>query len=125
MHRLVYSSRSTGPFDRAELAQILATSRRRNADEGVTGLLLYSDRTFLQLLEGEEPAVRAAYARISADSRHDEVTLLVDRPVDERECPDWAMGFHHLDGFLVDAVAVTDPDRAEDLLRRHRVSVTT
>lgn len=124
VHRVIYSSRATGPFDRAALAEILATARRGNAEADVTGLLLYSDRTFLQVLEGSEEAVRATFARIAVDPRHTEVTVLVDAPTDVRTHPDWSMGFHSLDGFLADADLVRDPARAEALLSLHASNAT-
>ena len=37
---------------------------------GITGLLLFIDGGFLQMLEGEERAVRELYTRIAADRRH-------------------------------------------------------
>lgn len=98
MHELIYRSRATGPFDRAEIGRILATARRVNAENDVTGLLLYSDESFLQVLEGGEAAVRATFARIRVDPRHRDVTLLADGPAERRQHPDWTMGFHHLDG---------------------------
>jgi hypothetical protein len=98
VHELIYRSRATAPFDRAEIGRILATARRENSQRGVTGLLLYSDASFVQLLEGDETEVHATFARIQDDPRHTDVTVLVDGPIVQRAHPDWTMGFHHLDG---------------------------
>ncbi len=96
MHALIYSSRAVGGSDRDDLRDILATSRARNAEEGVTGCLLYSGTAFLQVLEGEEDAVRATFARIRHDPRHTHVRVLVDEATDGRAHGDWSMGFAHL-----------------------------
>lgn len=119
MHELIYRSRSAGPFDRTEIGRILATARQRNAADGLTGLLLYSDASFLQVLEGEAAAVRETFARIGEDPRHQELTVLADGPVEARRFPDWTMGFHHLDGFLVAPGEVLDAPRARHLLELH------
>jgi hypothetical protein len=57
-------------FSEEELIQLLETSRQNNAKIGVTGMLLYKDGNFMQLIEGPEEAVRALHAKISIDPRH-------------------------------------------------------
>lgn len=122
MHELIYRSRSAGPFDRTEIGRILASARRINAENGVTGLLLYSDESFLQVLEGEEAAVRETYARIQGDPRHRDLVVLSDGPSERRSYPEWTMGFHHLDGVLVGPGEDLDLARAREMLALHAPS---
>jgi hypothetical protein len=83
---------STAPsLSRDEVDAILATSARNNPARGVTGLLLYNGRNFLQLLEGEKSEVDALMARISKDSRHSGVSVLYNADIEVRRCPEWAM----------------------------------
>jgi hypothetical protein len=83
---------STAPtLPREEVDAILATSARNNPARGITGLLLFNGRNFLQLLEGEEGEVAALMDRITADPRHAGVSVLDRRTIDQRACPDWAM----------------------------------
>ena len=83
---------STAPdLTREEVDEILASSARNNPDRGVTGLLLYNGRNFLQLLEGEEAKLVALMTRIAHDPRHSGVSMLGRREVEERACPNWAM----------------------------------
>jgi hypothetical protein len=83
---------STAPtLGREEVDAILATSARNNPARGITGLLLFNGRNFLQLLEGEESEVAALMERITSDARHSGVSVLDHRTIDERTCPDWAM----------------------------------
>lgn len=96
MHRLMYVSAAARGFDVAELEDILAASRRNNAADGISGMLLHLDGGFLQILEGEEAAVRRAYVRIAKDPRHDDPRILVDAACEERLFPDWSMGFDRL-----------------------------
>ena len=83
---------STAPtLLREEVDSILATSARNNPARGITGLLLFNGRNFLQLLEGEEGQVNALMETIFADPRHSGVSVLDRRQIDLRTCPDWAM----------------------------------
>lgn len=90
--QLVYASRPFG-FDASTLTNILFDARRCNTRDGITGALICRDDLFLQLLEGPEAAVEAAYRRICADDRHVEVRKLVRRTIanDARMFGAWAM----------------------------------
>src|SRR5688572_19699226 len=75
---LVYVSASTHLMEDAELEAILTKSRDNNAELGLTGMLLYYEGAFMQVLEGTEENVRGLYTRISQDPRHHRVTLLLE-----------------------------------------------
>ncbi|MDP3263086.1 MAG: BLUF domain-containing protein [Tabrizicola sp.] len=90
MIQLTYASRPFG-FDTAMLAGILLDARRCNTRDGITGLLICRADLYLQLLEGPEAAVDAAYRRIAADDRHMDLSLLTRRSVTHRLFPRWAM----------------------------------
>jgi hypothetical protein len=88
MLQLVYVSSVVG---RPNVADILAVSRRNNAHAGLTGLLYGDDQRFMQVLEGPEDAVEAAYARIKTDPRHCAAVILSRRTIEEREFGPWEM----------------------------------
>lgn len=91
--RLMYRSHSLLPTDGrgAALAEIFSQARSNNKQSGITGALLLTDHYFVQVLEGDEAAVRRLYERISADDRHDDVTLLESQTVEGRVFAKWAM----------------------------------
>lgn len=91
--RLVYVSAATAPQDSDALTRILAKSRDNNRRDGITGLLIYHDMTFIQLLEGAPDDIARCFARISADPRHGSVSRVLDGPVAARSFPEWQMGF--------------------------------
>lgn len=93
MRQLLYVSSTPRDLSPAALNDILAASRANNALLGVTGLLIHIDGGFLQILEGEERAVRELYVRICTDRRHSEVRMLLDREVAARAFTGWSMGF--------------------------------
>lgn len=93
LSRLVYVSAAALPQTPDDLSHILARSRDNNRRDGITGLLIYHDMTFIQLLEGAPDAIARCFARISRDSRHGSVARVLDGPVAARSFPEWQMGF--------------------------------
>lgn len=88
--QIVYVSQPFG-FDEPTLAGILLDARRCNKRDDVTGALVCRHDIYLQLLEGPEDAVRAAYARIRRDDRHVGVKELLNRKIQTRLFASWAM----------------------------------
>ena len=105
MKRIIYCSQATYDLNPDELVQLLEVSRRNNQKAGLSGMLLYTSQSFLQVIEGEVPALQETYARIEVDDRHTNLRLLMDADVDAPLFPDWTMGFEHVD----------DEDLAEEL----------
>ncbi len=134
-YSLIYVSIATVDFSEAQLMEILTVSRKNNERDDLTGMLLYKDRRFMQLLEGPEAAVCATYARIAKDERHHDTTILREAWAEERDFVDWSMGFQTLDGETASAIPGlspfldlkfsvfefgSDPSRAHQLLRIFR-----
>lgn len=92
---LVYVSTAKNLLHDRELVDILESSRANNARDGIGGMLVYHDGSFLQILEGPPPAVDAAYIRIKGDPRHSNLIPLRRRTVVERSFGEWSMGFAH------------------------------
>jgi hypothetical protein len=131
MFSLVYVSSAVKPFSKAELLTLLEKSRENNTSLGISGMLLYKDGNFLQVLEGEEQKVRTLFAKIADDPRHKGSAILLQGVEKERTFPDWSMGFRDLRspeaaataGFsdflnipLTDAEFSLQPGRAKKLL---------
>ncbi|WP_300974545.1 BLUF domain-containing protein [Sphingomonas sp. LHG3406-1] len=114
MEQIVYVSTSRSLPDERLLDGILAVSRRNNARDGLTGLLVVGGRRFLQVLEGPCDLCDAAYARIRADERHFALVQLSRRPLIERSFAGWHMGFEQ--GYANPLVSVVEQltDRVAD-----------
>ena len=80
----------------AELPQILEQSIRNNCTAGITGMLLFSSGSFLQVLEGESDMVGTIYRKICADARHTNVVIVGLVNIEERQFPNWSMGLRQL-----------------------------
>lgn len=123
--RLMYRSHNLIPPDRVKkgLGVLFGAARSSNKRQHVTGALLLADDHFVQVLEGDEALVRALYARISRDPRHDAVTLLESGTVGERVFSRWSMAqigagddadiplIAHIDGISPAAGRRTTPEQ--------------
>ncbi len=97
MFHIAYVSSAVREFTRPQLLKLLERTMARNQRQGITGLLLYRGGNFMQVLEGEEAAVRTLYQTICQDPRHTGVITLFEEPIAEREFPNWSMAFPDLD----------------------------
>lgn len=93
MKAILYASTATRDMSPDDLRSILATSRSRNLDDGITGLLLCRSGRFFQLIEGAPEVVDATMARIEQDPRHSDVRPLLTYAIEDRQFPEWTMGF--------------------------------
>ena len=105
LYHLGYVSTEAIKFSDEALVALLSEARTANTDRDVTGLLLYREGSFYQVLEGSESAVMATFQDIEGDPRHKEVRVLFNGETDAREFADWQMGFLNLDGVDVDTLS--------------------
>lgn len=98
IYQVLYHSVAVQPFTEAQLQALLEQARGFNGRHCLTGILLYSDGRFVQLLEGDEQPVRQLYARIQQDPRHTQVVTVSEGPGPGRRFADWSMGFGRLAG---------------------------
>jgi hypothetical protein len=95
--RCIYASLAVPDFKEDELPLLLERARHFNALHSLTGMLLYIEGNFFQVLEGEAEAVDALYTRIMLDRRHTRVTLIIREPIAQRDFSEWTMGFSVVD----------------------------
>jgi hypothetical protein len=88
---VLYISTARAGITRDEVDDIVATSKRRNAAEAITGVLLFNGANFMQLIEGPVEPLGGLMRRLYADQRHHGLIKLVDRAIEARACGDWAL----------------------------------
>lgn len=93
MFRIVYSSVETEPMTDKGLEGLLRHARSANRARNVTGMLLYADRGFIQVLEGDKSDIDKLVAKIEADSRHDRFEILLAEEIDACDFADWEMAY--------------------------------
>lgn len=91
MRQIVYVSTAVGQISPADIEAILAVSRRNNTRDGLTGLLYFDGKRFLQVLEGRGDSINDALARIRTSPRHRALVILSERDVETREFGAWTM----------------------------------
>jgi hypothetical protein len=89
----IYTSAASRPLETADITDLLQKARDSNQRLGLTGMLLYTEGSFFQVLEGEPDVVDALYAKIVVDKRHVQVTKVVREPISKRAFDAWSMGF--------------------------------
>jgi len=80
----------------SELLDLVDISRANNFQMNVTGVLLYADGSFVQVLEGGPPTVEKLVRKIRRDARHRGFITLLDRVADDRDFEGWSMGFRRV-----------------------------
>jgi hypothetical protein len=76
VYQLLYLSKATTPTTQQALEQVVAREAQRNQPLGLTGILIHSHGFFVELLEGEQTAVRTTYNSIATDARHRNLHIL-------------------------------------------------
>jgi Sensors of blue-light using FAD len=95
MFRLIYRSKEREKFSSLELKTLLARARLRNRAVRVTGMLIYKEGDFLQVLEGDDDAVKKTFLRIENDPRHGDLCVMQHAEFVRGRCMfgKWSMGF--------------------------------
>lgn len=101
---LIYSSAATCALQHEDLVQLLEKSRKNNSETGVTGMLLYENGSFFQVLEGPPEAVDQLYERISQDERHTKAVTIIREPIAKRTFGEWTMGSANFDSQDLDEI---------------------
>ena len=98
LYRVVYVSSAQRYTASEDLNAILDVSRQNNASRDITGLLLFHDGSYFQVLEGPRGAVEERLRVIGADKRHTGMITVLSEPVTMRGFPEWSMGFVPFNG---------------------------
>lgn len=93
---LVYTSSAAASFRETALEHLLAECRSLNGARDITGMLLYRGQRFIQVLEGPAHLVRELARRIGSDTRHSDMRVLLEEPIENRRFAEWTMGYRPL-----------------------------
>ncbi|MFD2787626.1 BLUF domain-containing protein [Hymenobacter rubripertinctus] len=89
LHHLIYQSTALIVFSEGQLGQLMHHTRQRNQAAGITGMLWYDGRRFLQVMEGPAPILDCLFARIRTDCRHARLQVLANGPIRHRQFDTW------------------------------------
>jgi Sensors of blue-light using FAD len=91
--QLTYVSTAAIEFGAGDLIKLLIEARDSNHEHHITGILIYENERFLQVLEGDINEVKTLYQNICRDGRHHHIKTIASKTVAKREYPKWAMAF--------------------------------
>lgn len=97
LFELIYRSEASSDVSDDDLLNILSAARKFNKEHHLTGCLLYNNRQFVQILEGEFNEVNELYNKIRKDARHRNVITLHMKEIANRAYSDWTMAFKSLE----------------------------
>jgi hypothetical protein len=97
---LIYISSATSWPSQNDLKQLLKQSQARNLKQDITGMLLYDNAIYMQVLEGSVKDVHDIYDSILKDTRNNGNVKLVEEVINQRNFPMWSMGFKNLEDCL-------------------------
>ncbi len=98
LSRLIYASTHEIDTGTKDILNILVQARKGNVKRGITGLLLYDTRFFMQWLEGDRDMVGEVLQRIFTDDRHSHPVILAYNEVHKREFFEWHMAYVNMQG---------------------------
>ena len=94
--QLVYISERSAETDDEVIKNLKLQAEQNNHRLNITGALLYTERFFLQFLEGEQRILNELFSTICQDDRHSNVRLMMYKTVQKRDFPTWSLGVRKL-----------------------------
>lgn len=92
LSQLIYVSNRSENCTEKEIQKILVSCEKNNPPLNITGVLLYSDTKFIQLVEGRYDTILGLYDKLKTDGRHEQVRMISCGPIEEKAFPSWHMG---------------------------------
>ena len=98
LKNVLYVSSAIRKLSKEELHTRLLKFRENNERNGISGVLVYQEGTYLQFIEGPVEAVNVLVATIAEDKSHKDIITLREQEAELRLFPDWSMGFKEMTG---------------------------
>ncbi|SMF73781.1 Sensors of blue-light using FAD [Pseudobacteriovorax antillogorgiicola] len=96
IYNLAYYSTPRDGLNDEDIAAILKVARKYNKKNDISGILIYENNLFLQILEGEKDRVKDLFDRIRKDPRHHNIQPYVQSLASDRIFRDWSMAYKNL-----------------------------
>lgn len=90
---LIYVSSASVKHGPNYIKEIQEISKKKNSENNISGILCYSDKYFLQCIEGPSDKVNALYKNIISDDRNELVTLIEYSEIESRNFENWDMAY--------------------------------
>lgn len=122
---VAYVSTADPNLSTQDVKDLLENATEHNNGQNITGILLFTESNFFQLLEGEERKIKNLYSRIEKDSRHKNIIKFLEKPAFKPTDEGYAnciltnedeLDDSQLDNYLK-YLQVLDPDSRKDVQR--------
>ncbi len=96
-YAICYVSTVSPNLNEQEIIEVLNLSQNLNIEHNITGIFLYSEGNFFQVLEGERNFVLGLFKKIKNDSRHFNIIIIFEKEVTEPQFKGYKIDFISLD----------------------------
>lgn len=96
-YAISYVSTASEQLTETEIKKTLEFSKNWNTDHDITGILLFSEGNFFQVLEGDKELLQNLFERIKSDSRHYNVMRIFGKEIDNAKFTGYAANFITVD----------------------------
>jgi hypothetical protein len=90
---LTYVSEPVQEMSFLGLTRLLYHSYLRNTKLGITGVLIFENNQFGQVIEGPEDVIKSLWEKIQQDDRHKNIRLIEEKVITSRSFKKWTMVF--------------------------------
>jgi hypothetical protein len=73
--------------------RIYDKAKQNNSKRNITGILIYQNGNYLQVLEGDEKYVDLTFSKIKFDPRHKNIIKVINNSIEQRIFEDYNFGF--------------------------------
>ncbi|MFM9922224.1 BLUF domain-containing protein [Variovorax sp. H27-G14] len=98
LYEVLYCSTLAPDQSPTTVGSITSRARTRNAQRGITGLLVFDGQRFCQHLEGPREAVDTLMQQIGHDPRHTDIRVVYEAPLVVRRYTGFGMGLAESEG---------------------------
>ena len=80
-YAICYVSQVSPNLSEHKVLELIENSETSNNQNDITGVLLYSDGNFFQVIEGKKELIQNLFDKIKADERHENIIIIFERPI--------------------------------------------
>lgn len=98
LKQIIYTSQSIDKITYQQIEAINHSSVAHNQQYNITGLLLYTDKKFIQIIEGKEKNIDYLFFdRIKNSNFHHSIEIVSESPIIEKRFSSWSMNYFVLE----------------------------
>ncbi|GAA4277204.1 BLUF domain-containing protein [Aquimarina mytili] len=92
-YTISYVSTSNPNVSDIDITQLMDYVKTQNCLLNITGILIYSDGNFLQVLEGAKEVITTLFEKIKKDPRHYNIIKMLDKEISDTSFSDYHSSF--------------------------------